>query len=376
MTSNANSAYCDFLGIPCPSVEDYIHHRNIKPIQLFALAILFHGRPMAIEEVADYLVSLGWKPATGDAQLSLRKAFGGRLPLVQLPNGTFDLELNSIELRMRLFDLSIRVARNQDAAFRPIGGTAATMDAVSKPKRILIHGFHIDEELVALTLLDVNQRTLETLYDEALRSAAAKLNEYSVVIGLNPRSLLDDLGITDVLPWRLIDLGHHPKSKQINKRGRKLAITTELLITSSTGISKPLGDPIKMHDYWRDGKRTALTKRLESDAKSLFAFYSYGALHNSIRLRWGFLSEGYLAEWGVPGEPSLYDFMTQKMGTAEPIQYVRGSAPGWSDPWSRGKIGIVKGINIQDVELHVDEEFLVIPREEFQAVRSAPSQPV
>ena len=331
---------------------------------------------MTIEDVADYLVSLGWIPATGDPLLSLKKAFAGRLPLVQLPNGTFDLELNSIELRMRLFDIGIRVARNQDTSFRPIGGSALTMDAVSKPKRILIHGFHFKEELAALTLLDVDQRTLETHYHETVFSVATKLNEYTVVIGLNPRSLMDELGIKDVLPWRLIDLAHHPKSKQINKRGRKLAITTELLITSSTGISKPLGDPIKMHHYWRDGKRTALTKRLESDAKSLFAFYSYGALQNSICLRWGFLSEGYLAEWGIPGEPSLYDFMRQKMVTAEPIEFVRGTAPGWSEPWSRGKTGVVKAINHRDVELQIDDEWVVIPREEFQAVRTAPIQPI
>ena len=66
LTSGPTSAYCDFLGISSPSVADYIHRRNIKPIQLFALAILIHSRPMTIEDVADYLVSLGWIPATGD----------------------------------------------------------------------------------------------------------------------------------------------------------------------------------------------------------------------------------------------------------------------------------------------------------------------
>lgn len=372
MTSGATSAYCDFLGIPCPSVADHILRRGIKPLQLFVLALLVHSRPMAMEEVADYLVSLGWRPATGDPRLSLKRAFAGRLPIVQMPNGTFDVELNCIELRMQLFGMGIRVAPNRDVPTRPFGGTASTVDAVGKPKRMLIHGFRVEDELVALTLLDVNQRTLETLYGEAVYSVVGKLKECSVVIGLNPRSLMDKLGIEDVLPWRLIDLARHPRSKQINKRGRKLAITTELLITSSTGIGKPLGDPIKMQHYWREGKRTALTKRLESDAKSLLAFYSYGALHNGIRLRWGFLSESFLAEWGVPGDPSLYDFMKRKMETAEPIEFVRGAAPGWSEPWSRGKIGIVKGIDHQYVALEINDELAEIPREEFQAVRSVP----
>ena len=364
------SAYCEFLGISIPSIEAYIDHRNTKPIQLFALAILTHSRPMTIEEVAAYLVARGWNPATGNPVLTLKKSFAGRLPLVQLPDGKIDLELNSIELRMRLFDIGIRVNRNPDALIRPIGESVPLKEAAGKPKRAIIHGFYVDEQLVALTLLDMDQRSIETSHSETVHAVASKLNQYSVLIGLNPRRVLDGLGIKDVLPWRLIDLAHHPRSKQINKSGRKLAITTEMLITSSTGISKPLGDPVKMHDYYCNGKHSALTKRLESDAKSLFAFYSYGSLHNSIRLRWGFLSEGYLAEWGVPGEPSLYDFLKQKMTTGEPIEFVRGSAPGWSDPWSRGKIGVVKAMKYHDVELLINDECVVVPREEFQAVRS------
>ncbi len=369
-TPERSSAYCEFLGISFPSIDAYIDQHNIKPIQLFALAILMHGRPMAIEEVADYLVARGWNPVTGDPVLSLKKSFAGRLPLVQLPDGKIDLELNSIEMRVRLFEIGIRVKRNPDALVRPIGESVPLNEAAGSPKRAIIHGFYVDEQLVATTLLDINQRSIETSHSETVLSIANKLKQYSVLIGLNPRRVLDGLGIKDVLPWRLIDLAHHPKSKQINKSGRKLSITTEMLITSSTGISKPLGDSVKMRDYYRNGKQSALTKRLESDAKSLFAFYSYGSHHNSIRLRWGFLSEGYLAEWGVPGEPSLYDFLKQKMTTGEPIEFVRGSAPGWSDPWSRGKIGVVKAMNHRDVELLINDEYVVVPREEFQAVRS------
>lgn len=370
------SAYCESLGISTPSIDAYIGHRNIRPIQLFALAILIYSRPMSIEEVADYLVACGWNPATGNPVLSLKKSFAGRLPLVQLPNGKVDLELNSIELRLRLFEIGIQVPRNPDSLVRPLGEATSLQGAVSKPKRAIIHGFYVDKQLVAVTLLDMDQRSIETSHSESVLLVANQLSQYSVLIGLNPRRLLNQLGINDVLPWRLIDLAHHPKSKQINKSGRKLAITTEMLITSSTGISRPLGDSVKMHDYYLKGKQGALTKRLESDAKSLFAFYSYGSLHNGIRLRWGFLSEGYSTEWGVPGEPSLYTFVKQKMTTGEPFEFVRGTAPGWSEPWSRGKIGVVKAINYRDVELQIDEERVVIPREEFQAVRSIAVAPL
>ncbi len=59
---------------------------------------MIHSRPMTIDEVADYLVVHGWMPASGDPLKSLKKAFAGRLPLVQQPDGKFDLELKSTEL--------------------------------------------------------------------------------------------------------------------------------------------------------------------------------------------------------------------------------------------------------------------------------------
>ena len=190
-----------------------------------------------------------------------------------------------------------------------------------------------------------------------------------MIVGLRPRDFLLEMVIFDVVAWRLIDLALHPKSKQLNKRGRKLAISTELLITSSTGIGKPLGDPKKMREYWEQEKMGMLAKRMESDAKSLYAFYRYGALHNGIRLRWGFLSDSYLAEWSVPGEPSLYTILKERLTSGEPVEFVRGTAPGWADPWSRSQRAIVKQLDYHNVVVDMDGILVVIPREEFQAIR-------
>ncbi len=324
---------------------------------------------MTLDEVAGNLTSHGWISSTGDPVLSLTKAWGGRLPIIQLANKSYDLDLNCMELRLRLFEIGIRTDAKKDTHLRSLGMSSSTDDPITPPKRILIHGFRVSERLVAVCLLDVVERSLTTVYGDELASVAERLKEYPVIIGLGPRNILSDLGVTDMIPWRLIDLAQHPKSKQINKRGRKLKITTEMLITSSTGISKPLGDTIKMQEYWVQEKRSMLTKRIESDAKALYAFYRYGALHNGIRLHWGFLSESYLAEWGVPGEPCLYQLLRERMEKGEPIEFVRGSAPGWADPWSRGVQAIVKQVNYHDAELWIDGELESIPREEFQAVR-------
>jgi hypothetical protein len=374
MTSSSEQAYCEFLGIPCPAIGDFICRNDVRPIQLFALTILIHGKAMTMGDVAGYLTSHGWIPATGDPILSLTKAWGGRLPIVQsenhqTANQLYDLDLTCIELRMRLFEIGIRTKIEKDTHRRSLGGLNSSDEHITPPKRLLVHGFQAEGQLVALSLLDMDERSLVTVYGDELKTVAQRLNDYPVIIGLEPRKLLANMGITDVLQWWLIDLAKHPRSKQINKRGRKLSITTEMLISSSTGISKPLGDPVKMQEYWRQEKRSMLSKRMESDAKALYAFYRYGALHNSIRLRWGFLSESYHVEWGVPGEPMLYSIVREKMEKGESIEFVRGSAPGWSDPWSRGKHAIVERLNAFDVVLSIDGSEESIPREDFQAVR-------
>ncbi len=71
----------------------------------------------------------------------------------------------------------------------------------------------------------------------------------------------------------------------------------------------------------------------------------------------------------MPGELSLYEFLRLRMESGQPIEFVCGTAPGWSDPWSRGKRGIVTRVDYRDVELLVDNELVCIAREEFQAVR-------
>ena len=368
MTESRQQSYCGYLGIQTPVIANYTNSKSVRPIQLFALAILCENRPLRLEEVSRILTRNGWSPATGDALISLQKAWAGRLPIVQLSDGSYDLDLNCFELRMRLREIGIVVNSTHNANMHSsILGPTAT--EVPHQTRVLVHGFQVDDKTVGITLLDLDQRLLSTVFGEELSTIAARLRDYTVIVGLRPRDFLLELGINDMVAWRLIDLAHHPKTKQLNKRGRKLTISTEMLITSSTGISKPLGDPKKMREYWVKGKKGMLAKRMESDAKSLYAFYRYGALHNGIRLQWGFLSESYLAEWSVPGEPSLYAVLKERLTSGEPIEYVRGTAPGWTDPWSRSQRGIVKQLDYGNVVVDRDGILDVIPREEFQAIR-------
>jgi hypothetical protein len=133
---------------------------------------------------------------------------------------------------------------------------------------------------------------------------------------------------------------------QLNRAGRTLKITTALLIRGTCGISRPLAEETILRDYWRDGQISKLRRRLEADAKSLFALYQFGRLHGVVRLRWGFLDESIPAPWVHRDEPGLYALMKRAHALGLPLEIVAGSAPGWTDPWSRGRrvrVGKQKG---------------------------------
>src|SRR5439155_10642967 len=134
---------------------------------------------------------------------------------------------------------------------------------------------------------------------------------------------------------RLAELGPPQKTKQLNKRGRTLKITTSLLIQGSCGIGRPFASEEVLRQYLRDRDYTKFRRRLEADAKSLFALYQYGRLHGTVRLRWGFLDERLPAPWVHRDEPTLYDLKRRANELNRPLEIVAGSAPGWADPWSR-----------------------------------------
>lgn len=227
-----------------------------------------------------------------------------------------------------------------------------------------------DETPCAVSVLDVRARSMRTLVGEDLGSLPEVLEEIDVLIGLHIRETLHALGL-DPDRWRLVDLKPPRKSRSINRRGRTLAITPELLISSTTGISRPLGDPSKIARYLAEGQTGKVARRLESDAKALFAFYQYGVLHNCVRLRWGFLDELYSVEWALPGEVHLGEMLRRAEVSGVPIDLVTGSAPGWAEPWSRARRCHVLGVEPWRVTVRLDGEVWRLDKEDIQAIRFA-----
>ena len=202
-------------------------------------------------------------------------------------------------------------------------------------RRVLIHAFPAKEPEAAV-LVDVGRWEISTRLGAEIVTAKEKLADYDIIAALDVRALLRAL---DFEPGerRLAELRPPQKTRRLNKRGRTLKITTSLLVQGSCGISRPFGDEMVLRRYLREGKHTRLRRRLEADAKSLFALYQYGRLHGCVRLRWGFLDEMIAAPWVHRDEATLYSLMKRAHELGAPLEVVVGSAPGWSDPWARAE---------------------------------------
>lgn len=209
----------------------------------------------------------------------------------------------------------------------------ANAERLARMRRVLIHAFPAMKP-EAIVLVDIGRREIATFIGEEIAKTIAKLVECDIIAAVDVRVLLRSLGF-EPGERRLAELGPPQKTKQLNKRGRTLKITTGLLVQGSCCISRPFGDEKVLHGYLRDGEYTKLRRRLEADAKSVFALYQYGRLHGAVRLRWGFLDEMIPAPWVHRDEPRLYDLMKRARELRVPLEVVIGGAPGWVDPWSR-----------------------------------------
>ena len=210
-------------------------------------------------------------------------------------------------------------------------------------RRVLVHALPAKKP-EALVLVDVAERELDTFMGDEIASAVEKLAAYDSIAAIDVRTLLRTLRF-EPGDRRLGELGPPQKTKTINKRGRTLTITTSLLVQGSCGISRPFGDAKKMREYLAGGQLTKLRRRLEADAKSLYAIYQYGRLHGSVRLRWGFVDERSPSPgctWVHRDEVTLYNLMDQTYQRGVPLEVVVGSAPGWADPWTRLQLAHVE----------------------------------
>jgi hypothetical protein len=240
-------------------------------------------------------------------------------------------------------------------------------EELARMRRVLIYAFPVARP-EALVLVDVAQRTITTLIGDEIAQAARRLDTYEIIGAIGVRPLLRALNI-DPGERRLAELGPPQKTRQINRRGRTLTITSTLLAQGSCGISRPFGDDPTLREYLRRGEQTKLRRRLETDAKSLYALYQYGRLHGAVRLRWGFLDEMLPAPWVHRDEPALHQLLKDAYVRGLPLEVVVGSAPGWADPWARVRRAYPAADTWGWPSRLIDEQGYEIPRGEVQLAR-------
>ena len=234
-------------------------------------------------------------------------------------------------------------------------------------RRVLVHAFPASRPQ-ALALVDVAEREVTTFARDDIARAVERLTDYEIIGAVGVRTLLRTLNV-DPGERRLAELGPPQKTRQLNRQGRTLTITTALLVQGTCGISRPFGDDPTMHEYLRTGAETKLRRRLEADARSLYALYQYGRLHGCVRLRWGFLDEMLPAPWVHRDETTLYHLLKDAHERDVPLEVVVGSAPGWADPWARAQRAYVATDAWQSPSLLADEQGYEIPRVDVQLAR-------
>ncbi len=254
------------------------------------------------------------------------------------------------------------------------GPAAAAREAKANSlRRAVLRVLPASDEPRAVAVLDVERHEIRTYIGDKAREAAGALAEYDVLVGLHIRDDLHGLGL-DPSRWTVIDLKPPQKSMTINKRGRQLRITPEMLILATVGISRPLVDPRKIREYLARGDEGKVDRRLQFDVKALFAFYQYGRIQNCVRLHWGFLDDILGVEWALPGESSLIATLNKARDEGKPVDLVLRSAPGWADPWSRAWRVRIVSTGMHEVVVHDGVSEVPVDRWEIQAVRIVEAQ--
>jgi hypothetical protein len=351
--------------------------------QRVAVAVLdAHQSPMSGEDVMAFVSARSrWSPLRPESAQFWRSG-----AIVVRQDGVWELDWTHNVVRSTREAVRVRVSdMRRWASMRPDPAAMeahqqrvererqAHARALAAMRRVLVYAFPPTRPQ-ALALVDVAARKVTSFVGEEIASAIDRLSDYEIIGAVGVRALLRELRV-DLGPRRLAELGPPQKTLQLNRRGRSLKITTALLVQGSCGISRPFGDERTMRDYLRSGAQAKLRRRLEADAKSLYAMYQYGRLHGCVRLRWGFLDEMLPAPWVHRDESTLYHLLKDAHERRLPLEVVTGSAPGWVDPWSRARRAFVATDAWQSPSRLADEGGYEIPRADVQLARLLDASP-
>jgi hypothetical protein len=203
-------------------------------------------------------------------------------------------------------------------------------------RRGILHCLPDPEGPAVFGLLLPAEREIHTVTADKASELAELVRGLDVVAGLSVRETVEAIGPK---PDRFVlrDLGPPQRTKRMPRGGPTIRLTPSLLITGSTGIEHPLGDPALARADAAAGRHDALRERVEDDLKSLFALYRFGVLHRRLLVRWEESLDLLDVDWAEPGDvPYRLQVRAAAAGT-RPLEAVVGRAPEWDDPWREAR---------------------------------------
>jgi hypothetical protein len=323
---------------------------SVSTQRLIVTVLEAHGRDMAPEEVVGFIAArTTWHKLQADTPSVVRRNSAVRV----LADGRWSIgpDASDALIAMRKSVRQQLDTRRRYAGLRSTPEEARVASEAYERKRAahavelaklrwaLLYAYP-SKNPKAVALLDVTERAIETFVGTELTNLATRLSDFDGIGALEVRALLRTLRI-EPGERRLAELGPPQKSMTINRRGRTLKITAELLIQGSCGISKPFGDARQLDEYLALGQEGKLRRRLAASVKSLHALYQYGRTHGAVRIRWGFLDELLPAPWLHRDEPTLHALERTALAAGVPLEVVVASAPGWEEPWARARTATV-----------------------------------
>lgn len=363
------ATYSARLGIAPPRVEDAKPRASL--LARMVIALVEHGRPMSERDLAQRLLDAGVAVRTGDMVLSIQKAWHGLPPIYREPDGRYGLDLNGDQARYLLWDAGFQTPRPSAPSEpeTPSERAAREQSAAAALRRAIVCAARSGDELGAIAVADLETRETWTFVADEFDAVPERLASYDVLAGPAVRTILTQRGL-DADRWRLASLDPPQKTMRLNKAGRVLHITPAMILSSTVGLR--LGDPEKLADYLRKGDVGKLRRRLEADAHAWAALYAFGVLHHVVRLRWGFLDETLRVTWALPGERDAWDLLEEEKTTGKEVDIVLGSAPSWTDPWSRAVRVRVLALDSWTWTFEKEGHVFRVPRYDLAAVRIAP----
>lgn len=338
------------MGIPRPNLTDIIAKKpKALPFHLMCVALVEKGSPMTIPQLAERLSQAGFPFSGRNPVLTLKRAWHGREPLHKLPDDSLALDVHSMELGLILFQTGAEPPRKRAVppTFDELNAEWAREQRKGTPVAIM-HALPQGSPPQVVSILDPDKHSIMTFADDALDDVGSRLESFERIAGLQNWDTLYYLGV-DLNRWLLLDLGPYQKSFHLAEGGPLVKLTTEMIISGTTGIRRALHTSKTIERLGKKKDRRELIACAEEESRALFSMYRFGCLHGEVRARMGKYEYFFPVSWSMNSQPCLDELLTHAHDTGKQIQFIVGGPPDLDLPGVTELCGVILGFDDREV---------------------------